>query len=161
MNHPMRKKEREIEDLTELETVLRATQVMRLGLCVDNVPYVVPLNFGYEPGRIYFHCALEGRKLDMIAKNDQVCFEVEGGYELITADQPCGYTARYRSIIGWGRAHVIVDPSERLHGFKIIMRHVSGKDYEDADFLPQHADRAHVVAIDIEHMAGKKLKWND
>jgi hypothetical protein len=157
----MRKAKREITGQAELEAILKSSGVMRLGLAVDNVPYVVPLNFGYHDGRIYFHCATEGRKLDMIAKNDLVCFEVEGSYNLITADKPCGWTSRYRSVIGWGRASVVEDPKERLAGFKILMRHVSGQDYHDADFPAEHADKALIVRIDIEHMTGKKHHWDE
>lgn len=160
MKFPMRKHKREITDLSELADVLASAEVMRLGLCVDNEPYVVPLNFGYEPGRIYFHCAREGRKLEMIAANNKVCFEIEGGYELISDEKPCSYTARYRSVIGWGRARIVEDPIERMHGFKVLMRHVAGREFDDADFPAEHADKAHVVAIEIEHMTGKKLKWN-
>lgn len=161
MRHPMRKAKREVTDQAELEAILGATGVMRLGLAVNNVPYVVPLNFGYESGRIYFHCARQGRKLDMIAENDLVCFEVEGGYELAAADKPCGWTSRYRSVIGWGRASVVEDPRERLTGFKILMRHVSGQDHHDADFPAEHADKALIVRIDIEHMTGKKHQWDE
>jgi len=163
MRHPMRKAHREITDKTELEAILASTGVMRLGLCVDGVPYVVPLNFGHdaEAGRIYFHCAREGRKLDMIAANERVCFEVEGGYGLVAAAEPCGWTARYRSVIGWGRALVCQDQAERLHGFKILMRHVSGQDFDDGDFPARHAGKAAIVRIDIEHMTGKKHKWDE
>lgn len=160
MDRLMRKANREITDQAELEEVLRSSGVMRLGMAAGGVPYVVPLNFGHEPGRIYFHCAREGRKLDMIAENDLVCFEVEGGHEIIVADKPCSYNTRYRSVIGWGRARIVEDPDERMHGFKVIMRHVAGRDFEDADFPAEHAGKAHIVAIDIERMTGKKLKWD-
>lgn len=161
MHVPMRKHKREITDLAEIEDILRSTDVMRLGLAVDDVPYVVPLNFGYEPGRIYFHCARTGRKLEMIAANGLVCFEVEGGYELESADKPCSFTARYRSVIGWGRARIAADRGERMHGLQVLMRHVSGRDFEESDFPEEHADKAHIVCIEIEHMAGKKHKWDE
>lgn len=160
MDYPMRKANREVTDPAELDEILRSATVMRLGLCVDDVPYVVPLNFGYEPGRIYFHSAREGRKLDMIARNEKVCFEAEGGYDLISADKPCDYWTRFRSVIGWGRARIVTDPDERLHGFKVLMRHVAGRECTDQDFPAKHADLAHIVAIDIERMTGKKHKWD-
>jgi hypothetical protein len=152
----MRKGDREITDRAELEEVLRAATVMRLGLAVEDVPYVVPLNFGYEDGRVYFHCAREGKKLEMIERNDLVCFEVEAEYELHEADKPCAWTAWYKSLIGWGRARVVRDPEERMRGFRALMRHVAGREYEDGDFPEEHADLALIVAVDVERMTGKK-----
>lgn len=156
MHTSMRKGNREIRDKAELEEVLRATTVMRLGLAAKGVPYVVPLNFGYEGGRVYFHCAREGKKLDMIEQNDLVCFEVEAEYELQEADKPCAWTAWYKSVIGWGRARVVRDHEERMRGFRALMRQVSGREYADGDFPAEHADLALIVAVDVERMTGKK-----
>ena len=67
----MRKFQREITDRNELLSVLDACQTIRLGLYDDGYPYVVPLSFGYEQinGKIviYFHCAKEGKKIDLLA----------------------------------------------------------------------------------------------
>ena len=82
-SHPfttLRRADREIADPTVIEAILRRAGVGRLGLAVDNTPYVVPLNYVYHSGAIYFHSADEGRKISMLKANPQVCFEVDEHY---------------------------------------------------------------------------------
>lgn len=77
----MRKAQREIKDFDGILTVLDGCQTIRLGLYDEQFPYVVPLSFGWESvgGKllIYFHCAKEGKKVDLIAKNNAVCLEAD------------------------------------------------------------------------------------
>jgi len=73
----MRRKDREITTLGEIEQVIRKAIVCHLGLVDNNEAYVVPVNFGYERNAIYFHSALEGRKVNVIRRNDKVCFELK------------------------------------------------------------------------------------
>ncbi|HNU36390.1 MAG TPA: pyridoxamine 5'-phosphate oxidase family protein, partial [Methanomassiliicoccales archaeon] len=68
----MRKAEREIMDQGELEEVIRRAEVCRLAMVDDGKPYIVPMNFGYRNGCLYFHCAKEGRKLDVLRENPKV-----------------------------------------------------------------------------------------
>ena len=75
----LRRKDKEIKDRAEIEEVLREAQVGRLGTSVDGQPYVVPLSFAYHDGNIIFHGAREGKKMEDIARNPRVCFEVDTG----------------------------------------------------------------------------------
>ena len=61
----------------EMERFVKQHYYGRLGLCLENEPYVVPVAYGYEQGKIYFHSARRGKKLDFIRKNDRVCFQVD------------------------------------------------------------------------------------
>ena len=66
-----------IESREEMETFLREEELGYLGLTdQDGRPYVVPLNYSYHDGKVLFHCAREGRKLDCIRANPNVCFTV-------------------------------------------------------------------------------------
>jgi nitroimidazol reductase NimA-like FMN-containing flavoprotein (pyridoxamine 5'-phosphate oxidase superfamily) len=73
----MRRKEKEMDSLVEAEVVIRNSLVCRLGLSDDNRPYVVPLSFGYENNTLYFHSASEGKKVEILKKNSNVCFEFD------------------------------------------------------------------------------------
>ena len=75
----MHRPEKEIRDRGEIEAVLREAEVGRLGTCSGGEPYVVPLQFAYHDGRVVFHCARRGKKLENIARNPRVCFEVDSG----------------------------------------------------------------------------------
>jgi len=149
----MRKKEKEILEKSAVEDVIRRAQICHLGLCDGQIPYVVPVNFGYEKDTLYFHCAPEGRKLDIIRKNSVVCFQVEVDVRLIREEKPCKWSAHYRSVIGTGRASLVTDPNKKRQALEVIMHHYHG----DAEGMSQEAmDRAAIVRIDIEEMAGKQ-----
>lgn len=153
MKRAMRKKEKEINDPAEIEQVIKQARVCRIGFVDGNEPYVVPVCFGYEKNTFYFHCAPEGRKIDLIKKNNQVCVEIEADVEIINAENPCGWSIKYRSVIGVGRAYILEDEEDKNRGLTVLMRQFGEKE-PDMEF--EKADRVAVVRIDIEHIAGKK-----
>ncbi len=127
----MRRKDREITDLFELEQIISKCKVCRLGLCENNVPYVVPMNFGYELQggvlTLYFHCANEGKKLDILKNNPTVCFEMDCGHELITGKTACSYSMEYESIIGNGKIEFVGDAQGKITALSKIMNQYTGK----------------------------------
>ncbi len=135
----------------ETEAFLGTAEVLRLGMCDSDGPYVVPVNFGYADGVIYVHGPAEGRRLDAIAAEPRVCFEADE-CEIMRADRPCGFTARFRSVIGYGAARVLSAPEEKRTGLDVIMRQYgsTGDGIPDATLA-----RTTVVAIQVETMTGK------
>ena len=79
----MRRNEREIKDREEMEAIIQRAQVCRIGLSEKDVPYIVPMDFGYKGNCLYFHCASEGKKLDMIRQNSKVCFEIGIDHQMV------------------------------------------------------------------------------
>ena len=75
----MRRKDREITDFDEIVAIMRKCDVCRLALNDGDFPYIVPLNFGLEVRGdrvfLYFHAAKEGKKLDLIARDNRATFE--------------------------------------------------------------------------------------
>ena len=65
----MHRNEREITDKKDIDDIIRRCRVCHLAMCDEGQPYVVPLNFGYDGGFLYFHAAPEGRKIDIIKRN--------------------------------------------------------------------------------------------
>jgi nitroimidazol reductase NimA-like FMN-containing flavoprotein (pyridoxamine 5'-phosphate oxidase superfamily) len=96
-----------------METILRRAEVGRLALCERSEPYVVPLNFFYERGKIAFHCAWEGRKLDLLKANSRCCFEVDE----FRGDVSDHFEARchldYDSVLAFGAGRVEQVASEK------------------------------------------------
>lgn len=148
----MRKKEREITDTSILEELLLRTKVCRLGLFDGEWPYVVPVNFGYDKGRLFFHSSLKGRKMEILRANPKVCFEVDTDVEVVSGERPCDYTTNYKSIIGFGEATLLTDETEKLEGLRILMRRHGGP---LEDFRPEVVPKAAVIRIDITSMTGK------
>jgi len=77
--HPhgaMRRKEREITDRAEIDTILASTNVMHLALADGDVPFLVPVFFAYDEASMCFHSASAGTKIEILKRNPKVCFEV-------------------------------------------------------------------------------------
>lgn len=81
----MRKTEDEIKDPKEIESIIQQAQVCRIAFSMGNIPYIVPMNFGYQANCLYFHGATAGQKLDMLRQNDQVCFEIDINDQIVKA----------------------------------------------------------------------------
>ena len=152
----MRRKDREIQDRELIAEIIGDCQVCRLGLARDNVPYIVPVSFGYDGQAIYFHTAREGQKIDYIAANNAVCFEFERGVRLVTGEaSPCDWSFHYQSVIGFGRIHELLTAGEKTGGLNQIMAQYSGRDWE---FGPDRLAAIRVWKIEIETMTGKQSR---
>ena len=153
----MRRIEREITESELIEKIIRKADVCRVALANDNIPYIVTMNFGYLPlpeRRLYFHCSNEGRKLEMIAKNNFVCFGIDTDHEIFNGKNGCDWGMKYSSIIGTGNISVIIDKEEKKKGMDIIMKHYGGEreyNYDDKVF-----SRTTILRLDIKEMTGKK-----
>ncbi len=149
----MRRKDKEISDHDAMESILNRATVCRLALSLHNVPYVVPLNFGYHAGCLYFHSAPEGRKIEIIKQNDRVCFEVDIDHELVEGRKACDWTVRYRSIIGFGRAFLIDHPEEKRKALDIIVGHYSDG---SSGYAYEAVNDVAIIKVEIESMTGKE-----
>lgn len=127
----MRREERNIASPAAIAGILQQCKVCRLGLYDGEEVYIVPMNFGYtfQDGRLilYFHCAQTGRKLDCIRKNNRVCFEMDCQHALVLAQEACGCTYRYASIIGNGAAVLVTEQAEKEKALQAIMLHQTGR----------------------------------
>ena len=85
----MRRTDKEITNRSEIDTILSKATVCRIGLVDNNVAYIVPLNFGYKNNCLYFHSAPIGKKIELITKNNMVCFEVDIDYDIVNTGIPC------------------------------------------------------------------------
>ncbi|WP_304223039.1 pyridoxamine 5'-phosphate oxidase family protein [Gracilinema caldarium] len=151
----MRRTDREILDRRKMEVILDTTPVMHLGLWDGKEVYVVPLNFVRIGASLYFHSALEGRKIDILGSNPRVCFEVTGEHHIERGSGGADCTTRYESVIGWGTAQVVGDFNEK----NAILCELNKKFGSVADKLPEHVvDKTAVIKIKIDEMTGKSNK---
>ncbi len=120
----MRKFQREIADFAEIKRIIESCRTVRLGLNGGDYPYVVPLSFGcsFEDGGavIYFHCATEGKKLDLIAADNRVCLEWDNLNGYVNTGH--SLTADYESVIAFGRA-MRCEGEERVKGIERLLEH--------------------------------------
>ena len=145
-----------ITNNAEMEAILRECVDGSLAtICPDGSPYVVTVNYVYHHGKIYFHCALTGKKLDNIASDERVCFEVHVMERIAHAEQAIGFGTRYDSVIVQGRARQLDDPAAKHD----LLMQLTAKYAEGATFEPpteKQVAATAVVEIEIESMTGKK-----
>ncbi|MDP6099867.1 MAG: pyridoxamine 5'-phosphate oxidase family protein [Dehalococcoidia bacterium] len=149
----MRKKEREITDPAEMESIIKRAIVCRIALSDNDVPYMVPVNFGYQDGCLFIHTAREGMKIDIIRRNNRVCFGVEADLELTEGATACKWGMRYRSVIGFGIASFVEGSEDKRAALDIIMRHYSSDSHEYSEKLVK---KVAIIRVEIDTMAGKQ-----
>ena len=149
----MRRSEHEITDRKEIDEIIRKASICRLALSDSGTPYIVPLCFGYEHNTLYFHSCTQGRKLEILKRNNRVCFEMDIETKLAVAEKGCNWGMKYRCVIGFGTASVVQDPAEKRSGLDAIMRQYSGP---EGDYSPEALNRTTVIKVKIESLTGKQ-----
>jgi len=151
----MRRKEKEIIEKSAIEAIITKSLVCRLALSDDNAPYIVPLSFGYKDKMLYFHGSQKGKKIDIIKKNQKVCFEFDADTEIVKAEDACQWSMRYKSVIGFGKAVLLKDLDEKQKALSIIMSQYSDRAFQFDDAALK---KAAVIKVEIESMTGKQSK---
>lgn len=155
----MIRQDREITDFNEILDIIERCDVCTLGLNdPEGYPYLIPLNFGYkvENGHLmlYFHSALKGRKLELMERDNRVCFEMDCNH-LLGSNAERGYcTMNYESVIGRGKITFIEDDEQKIEALTVI----TDRYHPEGHFEFSHAALPRVKAyrLDVETMTGKR-----
>lgn len=127
----MRRKDREVQNKAEVFDILNRCDTIRIGIQGNQYPYVVPVSFGMEvvndTAVIYFHCAQQGMKVDLLKANPNVCAEADVFLQVEKTAH--GITARYESVIGFGECQIITNIDEIKHGLKVLLGHYGYHEY--------------------------------
>lgn len=152
----MRRKDREITEFDEIVKVMKKCDVCRVALNDDGYPYIVPLNFGMkaEGGQItlYFHGAGEGRKYELIEKDNRASFEMDCSHKLIADREGCRCTMGYESVVGKGRIKILPE-KEKLEALNALMGQYHEEEFP---FRKEVADRTKVMKLVVEKVTGKR-----
>lgn len=151
----MRRTDKELTDREIINSILDEALVMHIALVDGDWPYLVPVNFGYRDNFIYIHSARDGKKLDLVRKNNRVSFQAETGVEIVHKSIPSKCGTHYRSVAGRGRISVVESDDEKRLGLTLLMRHYDREAGEDLDFGPC-LDEVCVLKIEIESITGKQ-----
>lgn len=155
----MRRRDREVTDLTEIKAIVEKNMILHLGLFDEEFPYVVPLHYGYEYREetdqfiFYTHGARQGHKIDLIHQNPNVCVQIEG--EVVPDDDydvPCKYGAFFSSFIGRGKAELLEDSEQKAYALNLLMQHQAGKTFE---FTEKMTKPVGVIKIVIDQYSAK------
>jgi nitroimidazol reductase NimA-like FMN-containing flavoprotein (pyridoxamine 5'-phosphate oxidase superfamily) len=154
----MRRKDKEIKSRKEMEAVIKSVNVCRVGFVDGEKPYVLPLNFGYSKSIFYIHSAGEGKKLDLIAANNNVFVEIDTNGDIVRSSDPCGYGFRYKSLLAPGKAYIINDTKNKIKALGIIMKHITGMTI--SKFSESKVAAIKIIMIKTGKMTGKKSGYN-
>jgi len=156
----MRRKDKEIGDEAAMRQILKSTQYVTLAIAKDNEPYLVSLSHVYDEEKncIYFHCAEEGKKLDILRSNDKVWGQalIDHGY----AQGECSHY--YASVMFSGRTTIVESRDEKWEAVSLMTRKLDDNAEEMiANRKPESLDNTVVGRIDIDYMTGKKSEEVD
>lgn len=149
----MRRADKEIKSSAEIEDILNRGRVCHLGLNDGGLTYVVPVNYGYADGCLYVHSAREGRKIDILRRNNIISFNIYIDNSLVQSDVACNWGVRYRSVMGTGTASLVEGREEKEQALRIIMKHYAGP---ASAFEAARVDSVVIVKIQINSLTGKQ-----
>ena len=149
----MRRTEREIKDKSEIERIISKALVCRVAVSDENEPYIIPMCFGFRDGILFFHSAQEGKKIEILKKNNKVCFEMDIDTELVEGEKGCDWGIKYSSVVGFGKAAFVEDIQEKRNALHILLEHYSNKKYE---FSEESLSQVAIIKIQVESLTGKR-----
>lgn len=149
----MRRKRQQLSQEESIAILQNATAGTLALLGDDDYPYAVPISYFYNEGKIYFHSALNGHKVDAIRKYDKASFCVIEQDDV----QPEKYTTFFRSVIVFGRIHIIEDEKEKLEIVRMLgNRYNPNQDDALQKEIESGLSRLLAIRLDIEHLTGKE-----
>ncbi|MCY1720637.1 pyridoxamine 5'-phosphate oxidase family protein [Prolixibacteraceae bacterium Z1-6] len=121
-----------IEDRKEIEDIIKACKTCFLAMSVDDIPYVLPMNFALDGDSIILHSAQEGRMWETIQKNPKVCINWTLGEDLAYQDVQvgCSYRVKSKSVIVEGPVEFIEDFDEKYRCLEVIMKQYSDREFK-------------------------------
>jgi uncharacterized protein len=154
MTQPMRRADRAIPD-NEARAILEQGEYGILSTASsDGQPYGVPVSYSYAGDVIYFHCALEGHKLENLSGNNRVSFCVVGKTQVL----PDKFATNYESVIVFGKAFEVTDDEKRAGLVELLKKYSPDFMEKGERYLNGDGHKAKVYKIVIESMTGKARK---
>ena len=157
----MRKHNQEIKSKDIINTILSNSKICRIAMIDNGRPYLLPFNYGYKDNCIYIHSAPEGKKIEILKRNNEVCFEIEDHTEIIKNSKPCKCATKYRSVVGYGNVEIITDNEQKKNGLDIIMTH-NGIPTENNVYEKSQVELLVILKLNITQISGKQSSnWLD
>ena len=150
---PMRRNRQQLSK-EECECILNRCTSGVLALAGDSdYPYAVPLSYVYADGAIIFHSAVEGHKVDAIKRDNRCSFCVIEQDEI----KPAEFTTYFRSVIAFGRIHILETADEKVQALRLLGRRYSPGDEPGLQHeIDKSLDHVLLLRLDIDHLSGKQ-----
>lgn len=139
----------------ELEAIIRKCQYCSLAMVdLNGKPYVIPMNFGFKENVVYFHSGPEGKKLDILKSNPEVCiaFSTDHLLRWQNTEVACSYSMKYRSVLVHGKVEFITEKIDKEEALNVIMKQYTDEDYK---FSEPALINVAVFKVNIEQLEGR------
>lgn len=138
--HEIRQEKMQCTDDKRIDQFLSNARTGYLGLTDGKTPYVVPLNFIWMNGALYFHGAAQGRKIDLIHANPNCCFTVSEEYGTMVSVIPAKTDTAYMSVMLFGVLEAVSDLTEATEAMQAMLeKYVPG--YYDKSLSQAHVEK--------------------
>lgn len=153
----MRRKDREISFKEEIIKIIQEEGICRLAIKDEPYPYIVPMNYGIEIDdeqiNLYFHSAIEGKKIDLIKKDNRVGFEIDRNQGLVYDTEKGSCSMLYECVIGNGEI-IFLNGDEKIKALCLILQHHGrGKDFPISEAM---VERTICFKLVVNEVTGKK-----
>ena len=121
-----------ITDQTEIDAIINKCEVCYVSMVDENnLPYVLPFNFGYSNGVIFLHSSQKGHKIDILRKNPSVCIAFSTDHKLRyqSEQMACSYSMKYRSVLAFGKVEFIDDVDRKIEFLNTVMSHYTDREF--------------------------------
>jgi uncharacterized protein len=121
-----------ISDQAEIDAIIQKCDVCYMSMVDENnLPYVLPFNFGYSDGIIYLHSSGRGRKIDILKNNPEVCIVFSTDHQLRHQSEQvaCSYSMKYRSVLAFGTVEFVTETEEKISHLNTVMRHYTEREF--------------------------------
>ena len=147
----MRRKKQQLSNEETEEILRRGSHGVLALLGNEGWPYALPISYVYDEGRLYFHCAAAGHKLEAIAREPRASLCVVDMDEVI----PELFTTAHRSAIAFGRLRVLEDREEIVRALEALCGKYS-PGLDTAEEIKKHLNNVCVLEMNVEHVSGKE-----
>lgn len=150
---------KEIIEKKEMHEVIGKSQVCWLAMVDgDGLPYVVPMNFGFDGSHVYLHGAQFGRKMDILRKYPRVAINFSADFQLRYQSEhvACSYSMKYRSVLVEGEVEFIEDLQEKISALNVIMAQYSPREFK---YNEPSLKEVCVFRVSGEKMTGRKMHY--
>jgi nitroimidazol reductase NimA-like FMN-containing flavoprotein (pyridoxamine 5'-phosphate oxidase superfamily) len=149
---------RQITKIPEMEDIINEAEVCTVAMVNGNSPYILPFNFAYKEETIFFHCDVEGFKLDLLKKNPAVAVNFNTGNELFYRHKQvgCSWGMKYKSVNASGNIEFIEDYDTKYSVMKMFMQKYAGENYE---FSEPSIKNVVIMQLKVKEFTGKKYGY--
>ena len=148
-------KNRALENPRDILDVIQNCNVCYVSMVdKDNKPYLIPMNFGFVDNVVLLHGSKQGKKIDILKNNPNVCIVFTTDHELRWQNEEvaCSWSMKYRSVLGYGKVEFINDVSEKESLFQQFMKNYSKKNYK---YSKPSLEEVQVLKVPMDKLEGR------